>query len=132
VYNLWLNDDGLLELDFEDDDEVSVHIIFIASIQWLCILFWLCAFTAATTATHVIVFFLGCILFAHRRPVTEISQIRHVKYNSKICYGGSYLVSFDLYCPSDKSSENYLTDLFYVNFLEEKSKYNCPRVNIFT
>ena len=30
VYNLWMNDDGLLELDFEDDDEVSVHIIFIA------------------------------------------------------------------------------------------------------
>jgi len=28
VYNLWMNDDGLLELDFEDDDEVSVHIIF--------------------------------------------------------------------------------------------------------
>lgn len=33
VYNLWMNDDGLLELDFEDDDEVSVNIIFIASIQ---------------------------------------------------------------------------------------------------
>ena len=26
VYNLWMNDDGLLELDFDDDDEVSVHI----------------------------------------------------------------------------------------------------------
>jgi hypothetical protein len=22
AYNLWMNDDGLLELDFEDDDEV--------------------------------------------------------------------------------------------------------------
>uniref|UniRef100_A0A0D9XI84 Morc S5 domain-containing protein n=1 Tax=Leersia perrieri TaxID=77586 RepID=A0A0D9XI84_9ORYZ len=30
MYNLWMNDDGLLELDFEDDDEASVHIIFIA------------------------------------------------------------------------------------------------------
>nr|CAB3499891.1 unnamed protein product [Digitaria exilis] len=25
VYNLWMNDDGLLELDFEDDDEASIH-----------------------------------------------------------------------------------------------------------
>jgi hypothetical protein len=25
VYNLWMNDDGLLELDFEDDDEVCSY-----------------------------------------------------------------------------------------------------------
>nr|AAK70637.1 Unknown protein [Oryza sativa Japonica Group]AAL76195.1 Hypothetical protein [Oryza sativa Japonica Group] len=30
IYNLWMNDDGLLELDFEDDDEASLHIIFVA------------------------------------------------------------------------------------------------------
>lgn len=24
IYNLWLNDDGLLELDFDYDDEVSI------------------------------------------------------------------------------------------------------------
>ena len=28
IYNLWMNDDGLLELDFDDDDEVNVHEIF--------------------------------------------------------------------------------------------------------
>lgn len=26
VYNLWMNDDGLLELDFDDDDEVIEYI----------------------------------------------------------------------------------------------------------
>lgn len=24
IYNLWMNDDGLLELDFDDDDEVPI------------------------------------------------------------------------------------------------------------
>nr|CAB3504914.1 unnamed protein product [Digitaria exilis] len=29
IYNLWMNDDGLLELDFEDDDEASIHDILL-------------------------------------------------------------------------------------------------------
>jgi hypothetical protein len=24
IYNLWMNDDGLLELDFDDDDKVNI------------------------------------------------------------------------------------------------------------
>jgi hypothetical protein len=28
IYNLWMNDDGLLELDFDDNDEVNVHETF--------------------------------------------------------------------------------------------------------
>jgi hypothetical protein len=31
IYNLWMNDDGLLELDFDDDDEVKFLAGLIAS-----------------------------------------------------------------------------------------------------
>lgn len=27
IYNLWMNDDGLLELDFDDDDEVIMILL---------------------------------------------------------------------------------------------------------
>ena len=31
IYDLWMNDDGLLELDFDDDDEVNIPAVYVSS-----------------------------------------------------------------------------------------------------
>jgi len=95
VYNLWMNDDGLLELDFEDDDEVSVHIFLHCNYTMaLHIVLVVCLYGSNNRNTSY------CILsWLYFICTQEASEIRHVKYNSKICYRASYLVSFDLYCP---------------------------------
>ena len=38
IYNLWLNDEGIYELSFDDDDEVcSIYNYFIRFFLWICI-----------------------------------------------------------------------------------------------
>lgn len=57
IYNLWMNDDGLLELDFEDDEEVLNIFADVSTINESCKVYYLLSYKSYSCIKQDAIYF---------------------------------------------------------------------------